>query len=130
MPSTALTASKRRPALVDFTVFILFPSMKSMLCLPFSSPSPSVSPMRFAASLPSAVLIMEYAIRHPSLEATSPPACINGAILPTRSYPLSSPSRNSPPQIVPSGPYPVPSKVTPRAVPSYSFSAMHDTMCA
>ena len=59
----------------------------------------------------------EHAIRHGCLIARSPPGSATGSSDPTRRNERRSPSSSSPPQTVPSGPYPVPSKIAPSAGP-------------
>ena len=69
-------------------------------------------------------------MRQPSLEARSPPACTKGFSIPMRSYAAGSASSTSPPQIVPSVPYPVPSSEMPMTFSVTPFSAMQDSTCA
>ena len=75
--------------------------------------SSSTSPERMAGSggspVPLAVASHEQAIRHGSRIAAAPPGRRVGQSIPARSYPSSPPASSSPPQIVPSGPRPVPS---------------------
>ena len=69
-------------------------------------------------------------MRQPSRAEASPPACRNGLMYPARVNPSGEETRNSPPQIVPSVPYPVPSNDTPMTVSVKSFSTMQESTCA
>ena len=50
---------------------------------------------------------------------------LSGRMLPARTKPEKPPVRNSPPQIVPSSPSPVPSQTMPKAGPGALLSARH-----
>ena len=63
-------------------------------------------------------------MRQTSRIAWSAPGSAIGRSVPTRSNRSADASRSSPPQAVPSVPYPVPSKATPRTGPSSPCSAM------
>ncbi len=73
--------------------------------------APSAPPWRAAMS-------QAHAIRHGWRIACVPPGSLTGKSFPTRSKPSRPPYRISPPQIVPSVPCPVPSKIAPTAAGS------------
>ena len=70
--------------------------------------------------------------RHPpgSRIACVPPGIGTGSKYPTRSKPVRSAIMNSPPQSVPSSPYPRPSNATPITGPSTPLSARQAATCA
>ena len=130
-PAMDATASKSLPALVVYGAFtprssIVRSAVSSLLVNEMSgcrSPRPKTSEPSISYRSPTAC-------RRGSLMAFSPPGSRNRLNAAARSNDPPSVTRNSPPQIVPSVPYPVPSHEMPRTVPRSPFSAIHEATCA
>ena len=130
-PVMDATASKSLPALVVYGALTPRSSIvrSALSSSRVNERSGRMSP-RAKTSGPRASNRSPRAWRRGSLIAFSPPGRGNRLNAAKRSNDAPSVKRNSPPQIVPSVPYPVPSHEMPRTVPRSPFSAIQEAMCA